>query len=140
MPSIDTVPDKDDENLQRLPHDTQGDTGTMDDPADDSQPEVQHPARTAHFQQKSTRHFFGIPQRGPQVRGTVFYGSYLSHLSLRSKGTTRLTMSRDFRRISGMRNWVGLPGCGGHTLKNAVHLTLRCWKGGGMGWMFCSFS
>ncbi|SJL16736.1 uncharacterized protein ARMOST_20265 [Armillaria ostoyae] len=69
MPSIDTVPDEDDENLQRLPHNTRGDTGTSDDPAGDSQPEIQQPARTAHSQGKSTRHFFGIPQRGPQVRG-----------------------------------------------------------------------
>ncbi|SJL16695.1 uncharacterized protein ARMOST_20224 [Armillaria ostoyae] len=69
MPSIDIVPDVDDENLQRLPHDTQGDTRTSDDPAGDSQPEAQQPARTTHSQRKSTRHFFGIPQRGPQVRG-----------------------------------------------------------------------
>ncbi len=132
MPSIDTVPDGDDENLQTLSHDTQGDTGTSDDPAGDSHPEAQQPARTAHSQRKSTRHFFGIPQRGPQVRGTMFYRSYLPHFSLRSKGTIHLTMSRDFRRISGVRNWVHLPGYGGHTLKNAVHLTLRCWKDGEM--------
>ncbi|KAK0440174.1 hypothetical protein EV421DRAFT_813983 [Armillaria borealis] len=44
MPSIDIVPDVDHENLQRLPHDTQGDTGTLDDPAGDSQPEAQQPA------------------------------------------------------------------------------------------------
>ncbi|KAK0431285.1 hypothetical protein EV421DRAFT_1912011 [Armillaria borealis] len=69
MPPIDIVPDIDDENLQSLPHDTQGDAGTSDDPAGDSQPEAQQPARTAHSQGKSTRHFFGIPQRGPQVRG-----------------------------------------------------------------------
>ncbi|KAK0216237.1 hypothetical protein IW262DRAFT_1299477 [Armillaria fumosa] len=69
MPSIDTVPDGDDNNLQTLPNDTQGDTGTSDDPAGDSQPEVQQPVRTAHSQPKSTRKVFGIPQRGPQVRG-----------------------------------------------------------------------
>ncbi len=140
MPSIDTVPDEDNENLQRLPHDTQGNTGTLDDHAGDSRPEIQQLARTAHSQRKSTRHFFGIPQRGPQVRGTMFYRSYLPHFSLRSKGTTRLTMNRDFRRISSMRNWAGLPECGGHTLKNVVHLTLRCWKDGGTDLMFCSFS
>ncbi|SJL16720.1 uncharacterized protein ARMOST_20249 [Armillaria ostoyae] len=48
MPSIDIVPDVDDENLQSLPHNTQGNTGTSDDPAGDSQPEVQQPARPAH--------------------------------------------------------------------------------------------
>ncbi|SJL16703.1 uncharacterized protein ARMOST_20232 [Armillaria ostoyae] len=69
IPSIDIVPDIDDENLQSLPHDTQGDTRTSDDPVGDFQPEAQQPARTAHSQQKSTRHFFGIPQRGPQVKG-----------------------------------------------------------------------
>ncbi|KAK0431270.1 hypothetical protein EV421DRAFT_1743257 [Armillaria borealis] len=69
MPSIDIIPDEDDENLQPLPHDTQGDTGTSDNPAGASQPEAQQPARTAPSQRKSTRHFFGIPQRGPQVRG-----------------------------------------------------------------------
>ncbi|SJL11071.1 uncharacterized protein ARMOST_14472 [Armillaria ostoyae] len=69
MPPIHIVPHEDDENLQRLPYDTQGDTGTSDDPAGNSQPEAQQPARTAHSQRKSTRHFFGIPQRGPQVRG-----------------------------------------------------------------------
>ncbi len=78
MPSINTVPDGDDKNLQTLPHDAQGDTGTSDDSAGDSQPEAQQPARTAHFQQRSTRHFFGIPQRGPQVRGTLSYRSLLA--------------------------------------------------------------
>ncbi len=131
MPSIDTVPDRDDKNLQTLPHDTQDDTGTSDDPAGNSQPEAQQSARPAHSQQKSTRKNFGIPQHASQVRGTMFYGLYLPHFSLRSKGTIRLTMSRDFRRISGTRNWVHLPGYGGHTLKNAVHLTLSCWKDGG---------
>ncbi|SJL16716.1 uncharacterized protein ARMOST_20245 [Armillaria ostoyae] len=65
MPSIDTVRDGDDKNLQNLPHGTQGDTGTTDDP----QPEAQQPARTAHLQKKSTRNIFGIPQHGSQVRG-----------------------------------------------------------------------
>ncbi|SJL16758.1 uncharacterized protein ARMOST_20287 [Armillaria ostoyae] len=54
MPSIDTVPDGDDKNLQRLPHDIQGDTGTSDDPAVDSQPEAQQPARPAHDTQGDT--------------------------------------------------------------------------------------
>ncbi|KAK0216241.1 hypothetical protein IW262DRAFT_1299481 [Armillaria fumosa] len=56
----------DNDNVQRLPYYTQDYTGTSDDPARDSQPEVQQPA---HSQQKPTRHFFGIPQRAPQVRG-----------------------------------------------------------------------
>ncbi len=54
MPSIDIVPDEDDENLQRLPHDTQCDTGTSDDPVGDSQPEAQQPAKPAHGTQGNT--------------------------------------------------------------------------------------
>ncbi len=81
MSFVGTVRDGDDENLQRLPHDTQGDTGTSDDPAGEIQPEVQQPATTAHSQRKSTRKIFGIPQRGPQVRGALFYRLYLPHVS-----------------------------------------------------------
>ncbi|SJL16734.1 uncharacterized protein ARMOST_20263 [Armillaria ostoyae] len=54
MPSIDIVPDVDDKNLQRLPHDTQDDAGTSDDPTGDSQPEAQQPARPAHDTQGDT--------------------------------------------------------------------------------------
>ncbi|KAK0237131.1 hypothetical protein EDD85DRAFT_953139 [Armillaria nabsnona] len=54
MPSIDIIPGVDDENLQTLLHDTQGDTGTPDNPAGDSQPEAQQPARPARDTQGNT--------------------------------------------------------------------------------------
>ncbi|SJL16763.1 uncharacterized protein ARMOST_20292 [Armillaria ostoyae] len=72
MPSIDTVPDVDDKNLQRLPHDTQGDTGMSDDPADDSQPLDINENSTAYSLprwRKLLRSVFGIQQRGFQVGG-----------------------------------------------------------------------
>ncbi len=70
MPSIDTVPDGDDKNLQRPPHDTQGDTGTSDDPADDSQPLDINENSTAYSLprwRKLLRSVFGMQQRGFQV-------------------------------------------------------------------------
>ncbi len=167
MPSIDTVPDGDVPNITP----TQGDTGTSDDPAGDSQPEAQQPARPAHDTQGDTgtsadpaddfqpldinenstayslprwrkllRSVFGIQQRGFQVGGMLARCCIGGNISLRGKGMTHLTMSRDFQRISGMRKWVHLRGYGGHTLKNAAHLIWRCWKDGGTDWMFCSFS
>ncbi|SJL16726.1 uncharacterized protein ARMOST_20255 [Armillaria ostoyae] len=72
MPSIDTVPNGDDENLQTLPHDTQGDTRTSDDPADDSQPLDINENSTAYSLprwRKLLRSVFGIQQRAFQVGG-----------------------------------------------------------------------
>ncbi|SJL16693.1 uncharacterized protein ARMOST_20222 [Armillaria ostoyae] len=72
MPSIDIVPDVDDESLQRLPHDTQGDTGMSDDPADNSQPLDINENSTAYSLprwRKLLRSVFGIQQRGFQAGG-----------------------------------------------------------------------
>ncbi|PBK80971.1 hypothetical protein ARMGADRAFT_817839 [Armillaria gallica] len=72
MPSIDIVPDEDDRNFQRPPHDTQGDTGMSADPADDSQPldiNENSAAYSLPRWRKLLRSVFGIQQRGFQVGG-----------------------------------------------------------------------
>ncbi|PBK80773.1 hypothetical protein ARMGADRAFT_1020701, partial [Armillaria gallica] len=89
MPSIDTVPDGDDKNLQRPPHDTQGDTGMSDDPTDNFQPLDINENSTAYSLpqwRKLLCSIFGMQQCGFQV------GAYLTE----SKGNVPFDYEQRF--------------------------------------------